>query len=154
MNVSHKNTLTSMIIAILMLPMLAFAGDYSMSTTGVNGYDLVSFHTGKKPVIGNGNHVAVYSGVTYLFANDKNKATFENNPEKYIPAYGGYCAYGVAVGKKFVGDPDVWKIVDGKLYLNLDTSIQELWQKDISGNIKKADKQWRKIKKKSPASLM
>ena len=147
------NNFKSMFIAIVMLPMMALAGDYSMSTTGVNGYDLVSFHTGKKPVVGNGNHLAVYNGVTYLFASDENKATFESNPAKYIPAYGGYCAYGVAVGKKFVGDPDVWKIVDGKLFLNLDTSIQAVWLEDESGNIQKADNQWRKIMKKSPASL-
>ena len=153
MNVSHKNTLKSMIVALVMLPMLAFAGDYSTSTTGVNGYDLVSFHTGKKPVVGNGNHLAVYKGVTYLFASDENKATFEKNPTKYVPAYGGYCAYGVAVGKKFVGDPDVWKIVDGKLYLNLDTSIQAIWLEDESGNVQKADNQWRKIMKESPESL-
>lgn len=50
---------------------------------------------------------------------------FEVNPQKYLPAYGGYCAYGLGVGKKFVADPEVWKIVDGKLYLNLDKGIQQ-----------------------------
>jgi hypothetical protein len=47
------------------------------------------------------------------------------NPEKYVPAYGGYCAFGISVGKKFIGDPEVWRIVDGRLYLNLDTGIQK-----------------------------
>ncbi|MEM7279932.1 MAG: YHS domain-containing (seleno)protein, partial [Pseudomonadota bacterium] len=72
---------------------------------------------------------------------------------KYTPAYGGYCAFGVSVGKKFVGDPEVWKIVDGKLYLNLDTRIQADWIKDIPGRIKSADKQWTKIASKNPAEL-
>jgi len=58
---------------------------------------------------------------------------FEANPEKYIPAYGGYCAYGVAVGNKFIADPELWMIEDGKLYLNLDTDIQKKWLKDIPG---------------------
>lgn len=69
----------------------------------------------------------------YVFANKKNRKMFEANPEKYIPAYGGYCAYGVAVGNKFIADPELWMIEDGKLYLNLDTDIQKKWLKDIPG---------------------
>ena len=117
-----------------------------VSTTGVSGYDLVSFHTGEKPLRGNGNHLSVVEGVTYLFVNEENKEAFDANPGKYLPAFGGYCAYGVAVGKKFVGDPDVWRIVDGKLYLNLDTKIQGMWLEDIAGNIVKANKNWNDIK--------
>ena len=89
-----------------------------------------------------GNHLSVVEGVTYLFVNEENKETFDADPGKYLPAFGGYCAYGVAVGKKFVGDPDVWRIVNGKLYLNLDTSIQTNWIQDIDGNIVKAEKNW------------
>ena len=115
------------------------------SLVGVLGYDLVSYHTGKKPLPGNGNFVAVHDGIKYLFTSKANKETFESNPHKYVPAFGGYCAFGVAVGKKFIGDPTVWKLVDGKLYLNLDTSIQALWNKDVKGNIKKANKNWSNI---------
>ena len=78
---------------------------------------------------------------------------FEANPEKYIPVYGGYCAYGVAVGKKFIADPEVWRIGNGKLYLNLDTDIQNKWLKDIPGYIKKADSNWMNIKNKTPFEL-
>ena len=118
----------------------------SVSTTGVSGYDLVSYQTGEKPLRGNGNHLSVINGETYLFINEQNKKMFDRNPQKYLPGFGGYCAYGVSVGKKFVGDPDVWKIVDGKLYLNLDTKIQGLWIKDIEGNVAKANIQWNDIK--------
>lgn len=131
----------------------AYAADYSKSTTGVQGYDLVSYHTGAKPLRGNGNHASVHDGVTYLFISKDNKETFEKNPSKYVPAYNGYCAFGVSVGKKFVGDPDVWKIVDGKLYLNLDTRIQNIWIEDVPGNIVKANKQWTKIENKAPSEL-
>ncbi|MEQ9617696.1 MAG: YHS domain-containing (seleno)protein, partial [Deltaproteobacteria bacterium] len=117
------------------------------------GYDLVSYHTEGKPVRGDGNNLVVYEGVTYLFANEENKNAFEKNPEKYLPAYGGWCAFGVSVNKKFVGDPEVWKIVDGKLYLNLDRNIQKMWFEDIPGNIAKADKNWEQIKDKSPDQL-
>ncbi|MCG8589994.1 MAG: YHS domain protein [Proteobacteria bacterium] len=116
------------------------------SLTGAGGYDLVSYHNGEKPLPGNGNHVSEVDGVVYLFANAANKKKFERNPQKYLPAYGGYCAYGVAVGKKFVGDPNVWEVVDGRLYLNLDNKIKGIWAKDVSGNIEKADETWPKIR--------
>ena len=67
--------------------------------------------------------------------------------------YGGYCAYGVALGKKFWGDPEVWEIVDGTLYLNLDKSIQQEWDKDKAGYITKAGSNWPAIKDKSPGEL-
>ena len=60
---------------------------------------------------------------------------------------------GVAVGKKFVGDPEVWKILDSRLYLNLDNKIQGIWNKDISGNIQKAEANWPKIKDKKASDL-
>ena len=91
--------------------------------------------------------------MTYAFANADHKEMFEANPEKYAPAYGGWCAYGVAVGKKFVADPEVWKIVNGKLYLNLDRDIQSKWKKDIPGYIKTTDKNWKDIRDKAPSDL-
>lgn len=126
---------------------------FSHSTPGVFGYDVVSYHTGEKPLRGNGNHVAVHEGVTYLFADAANQEAFERDPERYVPAFGGYCAYGVSVGKKFVGDPDVWRIVEGRLYLNLDTAIQETWEKDVPGNIEKARAKWAAIRDTDPAAL-
>ena len=144
-------TVTALLFVAVATP--TFAGNYSISTPGISGYDAVAFFTEGKPVMGNGWNVSDYNGVMYAFANEKNKKMFEANPEKYLPAYGGYCAYGVAVGKKFVADPNTWKIVDGKLYLNLDKDIQKKWLKDIPDYIKKADKNWAKIKNKTPAEL-
>lgn len=144
---------TAIATTLLGFGAVAFADTPQDSTVGAGRYDLVSYHQGKKPLRGNGNHVAVHDGVTYLFANDANRKTFEASPAKYLPAYGGYCAYGVAVGKKFVGDPDVWKIVDGRLYLNLDTGIQEKWQEDVRGNIRTADTKWTRIRDRFPSEL-
>ena len=123
-----------------------YAGQNSTNTVGLNGYDAVSYHTDQKAVKGNGNYVVNHNGVTYLFSSEQNKVDFEKNPDKYLPAYGGYCAFGVAIGKKFSADPEVWEIVDGILYLNLDQGIQKEWHKDTAENIKKADKNWKKIK--------
>ena len=131
----------------------AFAGEYSHSTPGISGYDPVAYFTDGKPVRGSGFHVAVVDGVTYAFASAEHQKMFEANPQKYLPAYGGYCAYGLGVGKKFVADPEVWRIVEGKLYLNLDKGIQQKWEKDIPGFIKKGDSNWVTMKDKKASDL-
>ncbi|MCA9509741.1 MAG: YHS domain-containing (seleno)protein [Myxococcota bacterium] len=131
----------------------AVPGDVAHSVVAAGGYDVVSYRTGEKPVRGNGNHVVVHDGVTYLFQSDANAKTFRGDPERYAPAFGGYCAYGVAVGKKFVGDPDVWAVVDDRLYLNLDTKIQGLWTKDVAGNVRKAQSNWQRIRAVPAAEL-
>jgi YHS domain-containing protein len=148
-----KTFIFSLIILGVISMQSVFAGDLSVNTVGVNGYDLVTYQTDKRPLRGNGNYVATHNGVTYLFSNEENKTTFEKNPDKYLPAYGGWCAFGVSVGKKFSADPEVWEIVDGKLYMNLDNGIKKMWISDIPGNIKKANKHWPNIKDKSPSEL-
>lgn len=119
----------------------------------IHGFDPVAYFSEKKPVQGSAVHSLVHEGATYRFSTAGNMKTFKANPAKYLPAYGGYCAFGVSVGAKFDGDPRYWKIVDGRLYLNLNADIQQNWFKDIPGNIKKAEKNWTKIKHKDPATL-
>ena len=152
-----KMTKTYWMLALISLfSMTSFAvqaNSIAHNLTAAAGYDVVSYHTGKKPLRGNGHHAAVHEGVTYIFANASNLETFNADPEKYVPAYGGYCAFGVSVGKKFVGDPEVWRVVDGRLYLNLDTAVQDIWFENVSGNIAAAEEQWAVIKDKSPAEL-
>jgi len=108
------------LLALFGLASNALAADYTHSTPAVQGYDVVSYQTGKRPIRGNGNFVAVYDGATYQFSSTDNQKAFEKDPEKYVPAYGGYWAFGTSVGKKFIGDPEVWRIEDGKFYLNLE----------------------------------
>lgn len=153
MNGFKSIALTIFVATVSLWAANSHADDVEISTTGVLGYDLVSYHTDGKPVRGNGNNVVVVDGVTYLFASEANKNAFEKSPEKYLPAYGGFCAYGVAVNKKFIGDPQVWKIVDGKLYLNLDSGIQGKWNEDIPGYITKGNQNWVQIKDKLPDQL-
>ena len=138
-------------MAIVATPALAV--DVTHSTPGISGYDPVAYFTEGKPMKGSGYHVAEYQGVTYAFATKDHKQLFEGNPQKYVPAYGGYCAYGVAVGKKFVSDPEAWKVVNGTLYLNLDKDIQSKWLQDIPGYIKKSEANWKDIKGKAPSDL-
>jgi YHS domain-containing protein len=148
-----KTTLVAMLFTIIGLSGNAIAADYSHSTPAVQGYDVVTYHTEKRPLRGNGNYVAVHDGATYQFSSNENLEIFNADPERYVPAYNGYCAFGASVGKKFIGDPEVWRVIDGKTYLNLDVGIQNEWLKDVPGRIKTADVTWKKIKNKDPASL-
>lgn len=134
------------LLALFALSGPVYADSHANSAPAVQGYDVVSYQTGKRPIRGNGHFTADYQGATYLFSNQANLDTFNDDPEKYAPAYGGFCAYGVSVGKKFIGDPEVWRVVDGRLYLNLDANIQDQWFKDVPGRIKAADGEWERIK--------
>lgn len=140
---------------LMMLGTLAGApaNQFTTSTVAVGGYDTVAYHTQGQAVRGSGDHLATFQGETYLFSSPENKQRFEADPAKYAPAFGGYCAYGVAVAKKFVGDPEVWKVVDGTLYLNLNPDIQKLWNQDIPENISKANSNWEGIRDKAPSEL-
>ena len=148
-----KSILSALLIWAGLVGSALAAPNVAHSTPGVNGYDLVSYHTSKRPVRGNGHFVSVHDGVAYLFSSEENQAQFDRNPDKYVPAYGGYCAFGVSVGKKFIGDPEVWRIVNGRLYLNLDANIQDQWLKDVPGRIKTADAKWEEIINKDPSKL-
>jgi len=114
----------------------------------LQGYDPVAYFTDKMPIKGVGINRFVYKGVAYIFADTRNLETFKQDPEKYIPAFGGFCAYAVMHGKKVVGDPQAWKIYDGKLYLNLNKRVLMVWEKDIANNIATANKHWPQIKDK------
>jgi hypothetical protein len=110
-----------------------------------HGYDVVAFFADGKSSFGSDANAVAHSGGTYRFASKANLDAFKANPAKYQPAYGGFCAYGAALGKKFDGDPRFWKIVDGKLYFNLNGEIQAEWSKDVAGYIAKADVNWGRI---------
>jgi hypothetical protein len=92
----------------------------------------------------------VHDGATYRLSSQKHLDAFRAAPPRFLPQFGGYCAYGVSVGAKFDGDPNLWHVVDGKLYLNLSPDIQQAWLKDIPGNIDKAVIQWTTLEDKAP----
>jgi YHS domain-containing protein len=98
----------------------------------IRGYDPVAYFTEGRPVPGNPDISLEYKDAKYLFSSAQNRDAFNADPEKYAPQYGGYCAFGVYEGKKFDIDPASWRIVDGKLYFNLNPVILEMWSKDIS----------------------
>ena len=134
---------------------LAAGVDVNASNTGLarQGYDPVAYFTDSAPTKGDYRITSQYNDATYWFSSEEHKATFEANPEAYAPAYGGFCAFGTAMGFKFDGDPNYWEIVDNKLYLNLSEQIQDRWQEDIPGFITSANSNWTDIEDKSPEEL-
>jgi len=119
----------------------------------LHGFDPVGYFTVGRPVPGSAEHATVHHGATYYFASAESRDLFAANPERYAPAYGGFCAYGVSVGKKFDGDPRFWKIESGRLYLNLNQEIARAFEKDVAGSIEKADSQWQTIEHTAIESL-
>jgi hypothetical protein len=111
----------------------------------LKGYDVVAYFTEGKPIMGTKEFRHEWQGVKWQFSSAANRDLFAANPSKYAPQYGGYCAFGVSEGHKAKVDPSVWKIVDGKLYLNYDAGVGNEWRKDIPGRIAKANKNWPKV---------
>ena len=129
----------------------------SMAATGtvfaeggaaIRGYDPVAYFTDGRPVEGRPEFTATRDGATWRFASAEHKAAFDAEPAKYAPQYGGYCAWAVSQGYTAPIDPDAWKVVDGKLYLNYSRDVQTNWQKDIPGHIAKADGNWPGLEQK------
>lgn len=115
----------------------------TFSNKAVSGYDTVAYFKEGKAVKGKEEFKTDYKGVVWLFASQADLDAFKAEPEKYAPQYGGYCAYAVGAKNDLVSaDPEVWKIVNGKLYLNYDKDIQKIWEKDVPGYISKGDSNW------------
>ena len=108
----------------------------------IKGYDPVSYFTTGKPTQGLTRFSTSYKGITYLFASAENRNLFVEMPEKFLPQYGGYCAFAIALNQIADIEPDQWAIVNNKLYLNNGFLAQTLWSLDKAGNIARGDQNW------------
>ena len=113
----------------------------------LGGYDPVAYFQEGKPVKGKKEFEHEWNGAKWHFSSAANHDLFTANPEKYTPQYGNFCAWGMSQGKFFDGDPEVWKVVDGKLYVNFNKDIEKTWVTDIPGFIKKANDNWPRMQK-------
>lgn len=118
---------------------------YEPSGVAVRGYDTVAYFSQRKPTEGKEAFETEWRGAKWRFASQQHLDLFVANPDKYAPQYGGYCAYGVAIGNLVKIEPDVWDIIDGKLYLNYDEDLQGKWRVDISGYIVKATEKFDRL---------
>ncbi len=135
----------------------SFAADIDMNANGndlaISGYDPVAYFTQKAPTKGSDNFTATYKNAIYQFSSAKNRDLFRASPAKYAPQFGGFCAFGVTKGRKFDTDPTAWRVVDGKLYLNLNKDVQKVWLKDVPGYITNANQTWPTIKSFTDSAL-
>jgi YHS domain-containing protein len=121
---------------------------YQSGGVAIHGYDPVAYFRDQKPVKGKTEFEQVWMGAKWRFVSAENLEAFKANPEKYAPQYGGYCAYGMSAGYAAPTEPDAWSVIDGKLYLNYNKQVRQMWNKDIPGYIVKADRNWPQIPKK------
>ena len=112
------------------------------SGLAIRGYDPVAFFTEGRPVAGSPDHQLEWQGAQWRFASAQSLAAFAADPARYAPQFGGYCAWAVSQGYVAPGDPEQWKIVDGKLYLNFNARAKELWEADQADAIKRGHANW------------
>ena len=108
----------------------------------IRGADPVAFFTEGAPVLGSADNALMWNGTTWHFASAENMETFMGDPEAYAPQYGGYCAFAMASGYIASTVPEAWTVHEGKLYLNYSTGVRSRWERDIPGNVMKADENW------------
>ena len=115
----------------------------------IKGYDAVAYFKENKAVKGSKDFSYDWNGGKWYFSSNDNMKAFKKSPEKYAPQYGGYCAFGYAQGHASPTEPDVFSVIDGKLYLNYNQKVQQMWNKDIPGFIVKADNNYKAEKEKN-----
>jgi YHS domain-containing protein len=141
-----------LLIGLLAAPMLpavaAEAPPHPVNTLGsadnvaIRGYDPVAYFTDGRPRQGKSEFAVQHDGATWWFASAEHQAMFAADPDKYMPAFGGFCAFGTSRGYLVKIEPEAWSIVDGRLYLNYDLGVRDTWMKDQKGNIDKASANW------------
>ncbi len=112
----------------------------------IKGYDPVAYFRDEAAVKGSYEHELITDEGNWWFSSAENLSRFEDNPERYMPKYGGYCAEGIARGFKRRSDPTVWVLVRDKLYLHYSIEVQNRWADDVRGHINLADGNWPKLK--------
>lgn len=109
----------------------------------LKGADVVAYFTEGRYVAGKPEISTSYENITLRFSSAENKALFEKEPGKYLPQYGGYCTNGIAYGIPWGGDADMWKMIDGKLYIFGGMASKEAFELDEKGNLALAEKYWK-----------
>ena len=120
---------------------------------GLHGADSVALSTLGAVAEGDAAFTVVHEGGAYYFASQESADRFSAAPEKYLPQYGGFCAYAVALGKKFDGDPMFADIVDGKLYLFVNDVVFQRYKENPQQTLTQAEKTWPEIRHKAVSEL-
>jgi hypothetical protein len=112
------------------------------AAVALHGYDPVGYFSRGQPVKGKPGITWQWMGATWQFSSEESREAFRKEPGRYAPQFGGYCSWAVSRGYTADVDPEAWKILDGKLYLNNSRSVQEKWEADVTDNIGRANRNW------------
>ena len=131
---------------LLLMASGAPAGDFfEVDGLALRGYDPVAYVESNRPSRGLAEHSYIHKGSEFRFASAENRNKFVADPEKYAPQFGGYCALGTANGYKVATEPDAFKVVQGKLYLNYNRKVLAIWSRDEPGYIERANRNWPEV---------
>lgn len=119
----------------------------------LDGYDAVAFFTDNKPVMGDAAFQFKYQDAIYYFASQQHLDMFKSDPEKYKPQFGGWCAYAVSLGRIAPINVNTFSIIDNRLVIQHNDRAVKGWNKDVAGNLSKADKYWPKVSTKHGAQI-
>jgi YHS domain-containing protein len=135
------------LFALVLSSIFTFAAEKKLlnvdkNGVAIQGYDPVAYFTDQRPVMGSSSYVSEYNGAKYQFASAEHKALFDKEPAKYEPVFGGFCAYGASQNHKAPIQPEAWQIRGGRLILNYDLDVRELFNKDPEGHLRQAEANW------------
>jgi hypothetical protein len=136
----------ALLLALAAAPMPAFAAAQWQGAAEnqpvLSGYDPVAYFVAGLPLRGDPKLTHQWQGATFRFSSADTLKAFIADPARYAPQFGGWCAWAASQGRLAKPDPEIWRIVDGKLYLNCSKSAEEKWLADVPGNIAKAEAFW------------
>ncbi|MEM7509010.1 MAG: YHS domain-containing (seleno)protein [Pseudomonadota bacterium] len=146
-----RTLLTALMLAFA-LPLAAQAGDLKKPEVfadfkglALKGYDSVAYHTERRAVKGDPAFEVEWKGAKWHFASAENRDQFAADPERWAPQYGGYCAWAITRGRVVGIDPTIFRIVDDKLYLNLNMKVHKDWLAEMPQMIARGDEQWPEV---------
>jgi YHS domain-containing protein len=142
-------TLLALFVGLLAVPNLARAKDLinqSLDGIAIQGYDTVAYFTDAKAMKGSDEFGYTWLGATWHFASAMHRDLFAADPVKYAPQYGGYCSSSMVDGSAYDADPEAWRIIEGKLYLNASKEWPSKWESDTAEEIERADSKWGVLK--------
>ena len=150
MRAFYSHILYNLLISLVIFPVLVLASDnrtnIDQQDIAIHGYDPVAYFTLKEAVKGKTNLSYQWLDSSWLFSSTENRQVFIDNPRRYVPQFGGYCAYAASYGQFADIDPRAWSIINDKLYLNYSLRVRETWKPRAAEFIGDAEQLWPMMK--------
>lgn len=150
-DVTRRRMLQAGLCAAMAAPFLAWPAHaaepavYVASGYAIGGTDPVAYHRQGAAIAGESRIAHDWQGATWLFATAQSRDLFAADPERYAPAFGGYCAWAVSRGYLASTVPEAWTLFENRLFLNFSLRVQRRWAQDIPGNVARGDAQWPQV---------